>query len=291
MKEYYSYSKLSSVKCPRYHKYVYIDDVFPIEKPVPFVAGGIWHECVHMYFNGVKKKKILKHVSTSIKKFTSRIRSRKDYIQDLLIVEGYTRAALRGYFKLYDRKEFKVISTEMKFKIPFIKGVILGGVIDRVVKDKHNDVWLVEHKFTSQINKGYVVRTAIDQQVSIYFLAAQKMGLKPAGIIYDMAMKPYKKPLQDEASLDYEERMAQDYKLRPEFYYKREELERDKYQIKDLTSDIIKRIKRIRHMYEHNLFDKDTANCGTWGLCEYFPLCSNPKSSRNKILFKQGGRE
>ncbi len=291
MSKYVSYSMLSSIKCPMYYRYVYIDKVYPVEKPVHFVAGSIWHECVHMYFEGVNKKKILKHASKSFSVYVNRVSSKADYRQQLGAIESYTRAALRGYFKLYDRKEFKVVATEKKFALLLNDKIMLGGVIDRIVEDKHGDVWVMEHKFTTQMDRDYVVRTALDQQVSIYFWAALKMGLKPKGIIYDMAKKPYKKPLQSETMLDYETRMVSDYKLRPEFYFKREELHRDNKQIEDLTKDVVKKVRRLNFMVAKELYDKESSHCGTYGLCEYFPLCTNPKSAKNKILFKHGGRE
>ena len=283
---YVSYSMLSSMKCPMYYYYIYEKKIYPRLKSIPFLAGGLFHEGVHMYFNLVKKKKILKYISNEIQNLLLKVESNKDYTQQVLIAEAYTRAALKGYFKLYPRNEFKVIATEKKFTIPLASNIILGGRIDRVVKDKHNEVWGIEHKFTSMMGeKGYVVRTAIDQQVSIYYLALIKLGLKPKGIVYDITMKPYKKPLKHETMVEYEERMTSDYKTRPEFYFKREELIRTSKQTADLKEDLMKKVTRLKTMQTQKLYDKDTSVCNMYGLCEYFPLCANPKSSRNKLMF------
>ena len=283
---YVSYSMLSSIKCPKYYWYIYEEKVYPRLKSIPFLAGGLFHEGVHMYFNNVKKKKILRYISNQISGALNKLHPNKEYQEQVMTAEAYIKAALKGYFRLYPRDEFKVVATEKKFAIPLASNITIGGRIDRVIKDKHKDVWGVEHKFTSMMGeKGYVVRTAIDQQVSIYYLALIKMGLKPKGIIYDMTLKPFKKPLKHETMVEYEERMTSDYKIRPEFYFKREELIRTEKQMKDLKEDLMKKIARLKVMREYQLYDKETSQCNAYGLCEYFPLCCDPKSSRNKLMF------
>lgn len=286
--EYVSFSMLSNMKCPRLWKYMYIDRLYPREKSIPLIAGSIWHDvCMHGYFNGVKKKQILKNISKEYKMLIKTNRStRQEYTQELIKMEAVTRAAFKGYVKLYARDEFKVIATEKRFAVPIVKGVVMGGSIDRLVKNDNGELWIKEYKFTSRIDQDTVVRTEIDHQVSIYFWAAQKLGLKPKGIIYDMTKKPYLKPHQDEVGEEFEERLTQDYKLRPEFYFKREELYRDKHQIADMVDDIERKITRLLYMKEHMLYDRETTHCLAYNtLCSYFPLCANPGSAKNKILF------
>ncbi len=286
MSEYVSFSMMSSMKCPRFYRYTYVDHIYPREKSIPLIAGGIWHESLHAYYRGTKKKDVLKQVSKEYKKLVKQVRVNKDYTQSLILMESVTRAALRGYFRQYKRNEFEVIDTEMRFKLPIVEGVDLGGSIDRIVRNKNKEIWIKEYKFTSRIDQDTVIRTEIDHQVSIYFWAAVKLGLKPKGIIYDMVKKPYLKVHKNELGIDFEDRLASDYKLRPEFYFKREELHRDKKQIAEMVDDIEKKIQRLMYMRKYKLYDRETTQCLAYNtLCSYFPLCANPKSSRNKILF------
>jgi len=285
MSKYVSYSMLSSMKCPRYWYYVYKGKLYPREKPIPFVAGNIWHEGVHQYFTKIKKKIILRFVRKEFSKQMNKVSTNQEYTQRLLEVEAYTRAALRGYFKTYPRDEFKTIATEKSFKINLTPSVMVRGRIDRVVRNKNKEIWIMEHKFTSQ-DKGYIVRSSIDQQITIYYLAMKLLKLKPRGIIYDIAKKPYKKPLKHETMVEYEERLYQDYKSRSEFYFKREELIRTTQQLDELKRDLISKVRRLKFMEKKELYDRETSHCNAYfNVCEYFPLCSNPKSHRNKLLY------
>ncbi len=72
-----------------------------------------------------------------------------------------------------------------------------AGKRDAIVRDAQNQLWLVEHKTTSDnIEPGspYWKRLRIDSQISAYALACLQEGLEVAGVIYDVIRKPEIEP-------------------------------------------------------------------------------------------------
>ena len=56
------------------------------------------------------------------------------------------------------------------------------SIIDGIVEDV-GGIWLLEHKFLSRVNLSNI---DLDPQLSMYFLAAKKMGYKVAGALYNV---------------------------------------------------------------------------------------------------------
>ena len=73
-----------------------------------------------------------------------------------------------------------------------------GGTLDKLVQDKHGQIWVVDHKTTSisldvwRRNNQYK-----PQAVSYVWLARQVTKYKPVGIVYDLAIKKIPAQWQD----------------------------------------------------------------------------------------------
>lgn len=93
--------------------------------------------------------------------------------------------ALNRYFtfsKEHDR--FTMLVSEQKFDIEYelpTGPVIFTGYIDGIIEDTDGQ-WLMEHKFLKQVDNG---NKDLDHQSSLYLLAAQRLGFKVNGVLYN----------------------------------------------------------------------------------------------------------
>ena len=76
---------------------------------------------------------------------------------------------------------FTALAVEQRFEIQ-IRGLTLMGYIDGIVQ-KGNYNYLLEHKFQKQASTQHI---DLDAQVSIYMLAAYKLGYEPVGTMYNI---------------------------------------------------------------------------------------------------------
>lgn len=114
---------------------------------------------------------------------------------------------MHGYHTVWSGDDIEVLGVEVPFegdlRNPLTSGVSrtfrLGGKIDAIVRAPSGQVWLVEHKTSSEdISDGsiYWQRLTLDSQVSTYMTGARMLGYEPAGCIYDVIGKPSMRPLK-----------------------------------------------------------------------------------------------
>lgn len=73
----------------------------------------------------------------------------------------------------------------------------LAGKLDALVRDSTGRVLIVEHKTTSEdisLGSAYWQRLRMDGQLSMYYLGALALGYEPAGVLYDVLVKPRTRP-------------------------------------------------------------------------------------------------
>lgn len=139
-------------------------------------------------------------------------------------VDAYDRAKLHAMLVGYqlrwqeeDSTKYELLGCEVEFRCPLVNPETgrrsetweLGGKLDKLVRERATgDVWVVEHKSTSEdVSPGaaYWSKLRMDTQVSIYFIGAKTLGHDVRGVIYDAglkpALKPSKIPLLDEQGI------------------------------------------------------------------------------------------
>jgi len=75
----------------------------------------------------------------------------------------------------------EIIEVEKKFDL-LLDGHKFTGYIDGIVKIK-NSIWLLEHKFNKQVSTNHI---DLDPQMSLYMLAAYKMGIEAKGVLFNV---------------------------------------------------------------------------------------------------------
>lgn len=83
---------------------------------------------------------------------------------------------------------------------------------------------LWDHKTTSRIDTNLLERLPLDTQMRGYVFGAANMGIKVQRVVYDIVKKCALRRKQDETATQFDERVANDYMTRPDFYFHREDL-------------------------------------------------------------------
>lgn len=114
-------------------------------------------------------------------------------------------AMLDGYALYWRDSGFTVIGVELEFRATLAnpdtgaasKTYELGGKLDALVMDSEGNVWIVEHKTTSEDatpGSDYWKRLRLDPQISTYMVGARALGYEPRGVLYDVLVKPTLQP-------------------------------------------------------------------------------------------------
>lgn len=174
--ERFSHSSLATWRRCRYKYYLsYIMDYAPPSSIGQF-RGTIGHACLGEWYATNKNDE------AAIKR-ASDIATQIELDHDLDLANEWDDLLIvfHRYFNWAREKDnFEIIAIEQEYEIE-LGGVKLTGFIDGIVKDRGN-VWLMEHKFVKQANTKHI---DLDMQVSIYMLAATKLGYNPVGCMYN----------------------------------------------------------------------------------------------------------
>jgi len=122
-------------------------------------------------------------------------------------MQALARGMVKAYLEYWADDTTEIIETEQEFYQPIFNPETNGitpnfkvaGKIDKIVKlpTRKNALALMEHKTTSDdITPGsaYWRKLLMDQQISLYFMAAQSAGYDVKYILYDVTRRPDLKP-------------------------------------------------------------------------------------------------
>ena len=208
--------------------------------------------------------------------------------------KAIVQAMLEGYFALYGTGWDGEYRPELRFDVPIInpatgalsRSFRLAGKVDGLLKDDNGKYWLVEYKTAGSVDRNYIDKLMLDGQLTTYIYGLQRQeNIKISGVIYRILRKPSIRQTKKETINQYIDRLIQDYKDRPEFYFYSEALYRSQedlgefeHELWDITQDLLK-------CRRDNLWYKNTGRCGDWGQCSYIPLCAKYPDAED--LFKQ----
>lgn len=127
------------------------------------------------------------------------------------IEDPYDLALVAAMFDAHRRRwedeHLEPIATELSFDMPLVNPKTgastpiwrLVGTIDRIVRLADGRLALMERKTTSQdFSPGadYWLRLHLDQQLSIYVIAARQLGYDIETVLYDVTRRPGQRPSQ-----------------------------------------------------------------------------------------------
>lgn len=285
MPEIWTNSRLKMYQsCPMKEKLRYRDGLVPITKSEALSLGSAVHKGIETW-----------SVEEAVRYFIDEcpIPKTQEEADKQNITLGTIRSMLTGYFATFAPFEEHKPETEFSFVLTKPRSkrkVIIAGKIDDIVQLEDGQ-WLVEYKTASSIDKGYIDRLYVDTQISLYMLAAQKLGYKPKGIIYRVLKKPQIRQKKDETVEAYLFRMAADYMARPDFYFYEERLYRTTKDLKQFENELWLETKQADEAAKKGHYFKHSTSCSVYGTCPYMPLCTGEAGAEMLFEYKAPNEE
>lgn len=284
--------------CRRKFYFHYIALLDTKKLSIPFFVGSHFHKGMEAFYAGEDPDEFVPRIVKSMRdKASKAVFLTPEDEQKLMIQEAIVAGMLRGYAAHYkkDLKKWKVFAAEKEFSVPIIEGRIeYVGQIDLVV-EYDGRLWLVEHKTAGRLDRNYVERLALDTQITGYSIGAKHVFKENiAGIIYNVAKKPQIRQRKDETPDEFAQRIEEDYLARPEFYFYREELLRDKSTIGEYKAEIAEVAADIEDVVAATQKDpvkampryyRNTDHCTARGQCPYMAICTKGWNEDTQRLY------
>jgi len=231
-------------KCKRKFFWKYLLHLRHRAKAAPLLFGGYFHEALAEWYRAKRSsmKKIAARYALAAEK---EIREMGDYYDQyeydklMTLIETF-QGMLVGYAAIYnhERKTWIIdregIEAEKTIDLGEFNFIFKTDLITRVQLRIRIKNLLVEHKTASRIPESYMDKLPLDFQVRGYIFGANhSKGLNKSvsEVIYDVVKKCKLKRKSNESPEDFNQRIAQDYIDRPEFYFFRETLKFNKADI------------------------------------------------------------
>ena len=265
-----SNSSLSTFRdCPRLYKYKYVDMLVSGKTSESLNLGLLGHNAMEIYYKDGWPAALEMLINLDADD------------QDKVLRIGKVRALLKGYVDYYGPKDFtKILEVETEFSIPMINPetnrrstkVQLVGKID-LIASKGAENWLIDHKFKGQVGERDF--WSINSQMDLY-LNAFKDKYNCKGIIWNIIRTPSIRQTKKEKTVEeFLERLENDIKERPEFYYTRFVMPRWDEDIKESMQDVWDAHDHLLRVARTGKFYRNTSNCHKYGTCQFLPLCAN----------------
>lgn len=305
--ELLTHSRMSSLRtCPRKHYLAYELGVRRDQDAAPLRMG----QAVHV---GLDRRAVGAPVAEAILSATAGY----DIVPSWTTPEEWelereiVARLIAGYYWHYDNETFENITSEIAFELPLrnpkggrpSRTFNVAGVIDRIVRLPEGRLAVLETKTTSDdigSDSEYWLRLRLDQQISLYVLAARELGYDVETVIYDVIRKPSIRPKQvtvdgrreinanktyckeaidpEKLSLGRETpamfgaRLLSDIAERPEFYFQRKEIPRLEADLDEFRSELWQQAKVILESRRENRWYRNSAACLN-PPCAYRDIC------------------
>lgn len=216
----------------------------------------------------------------------------------------------------YAGTTLEVVATELAFDLPLInpdtgapsKLWRVAGKIDRIYRLPSGILAVQDYKTTTDdITPGsdFWLRLQLDQQMSIYVLAARALGHDVQTILYDVTKRPLHRPLMatppdkvklkadgtpyantrltDETPVEFVVRVATAMREEPDRYFARHEIARLDADLAETQGEIWSQQMAMREAQRSGRWWRNPGACVTHFHCAYLSVCgqkitSNPES-------------
>jgi hypothetical protein len=199
----------TAMTCPRKHYIQYVLGLRPATEAKALRIGSAFHQGLDLWAKGSDVEEAKRSALAMFDESATRISMTEDDHFDYLVDRQILWYLLHGHFWRWQEENITIkhLASELSFEIPIInpdsgrasRNFVLAGKIDGVIQFDDGRVAIMEHKTRGgdiSPEADYWQRLRIDQQISIYFIAGQKLGYKPDMIYYNVARKPEITPKQ-----------------------------------------------------------------------------------------------
>lgn len=177
-------------------------------------------------------------------------------------------------------KNFKVLKSELYLKKLKINEDVFNLKIDKVLIDKKNNIWILDHKCKSRFNIDILrKKLIIDEQSQLYRLGFEKAYKKKVyGIIQDIIRKPQLRMTKKDGSMSiFMQRVKNDILSRSEYYFNPIVLPLEDVFNKNFESDLKIVMEDIYKCLDigEKAFIKNTESCDSPFTCDFIDACVN----------------
>lgn len=286
-----THSRLACFRsCPRKHFLRYELGLRPMTDGCPLRVGSAFHAALEAYDKNTDPAAALEAGLT-------------DEFELAMVA-----AMVNGHRAQWSLNDLEVVATEQEFALPLVNPETgaqtnvwrLAGKLDRIVRLPGGRLALMEYKTTSRDfapGADYWLRLHMDQQLSLYMIAARAAGYDVQTVLYDVTRRPGLKPFkatpvesrkftkdgrlyaaqrdQDETPDEYAARIAADIAERPDHYFSRIEIARLDQDLEDCAAEIWMQQQSIREAQRTGRWYRNPAACIDNFKCEYLNVCMN----------------
>lgn len=308
-----THSRMSCAKtCLRKHYYQYELGIRKDRESAPLRTGAAVHEGLDVL---AKTKSVDDAVAAAVIGYAdipNWAMQSPELEEEWLVEREMVLRLVMGYAWRWQDAQEEVVASELEFRLPLvnpdtgaaIRSFELGGKIDKIVKLPDGRLAIKEHKTTGDdisAESDYWIRLRIDQQISLYFLAARELGYDVQTVLYDVIRKPAIRPKQilkadyakwQTTGVYFDEKFAftgrdretpqmwgarlrADIGSRPDFYFACREIPRLESDIQDFRYDLWQYAQLLRDSQRLNRWPRSTLACTNPYRCDYLDLCGN----------------
>jgi hypothetical protein len=287
--------------CRKACEWRYIQELVPLERDHNLAFGTVIHKCLEIWHSSRDLAPVLDFIDRTYPSRAHEEEQKRDW--------HLAAAMMKGYAACYASEEFDVVALEKTFEGSIVnpatgassRSFVLAGKVDGVVRigDEH---FLIEHKTASQVDADYLERLWTDFQIVLYSrYVEQTLGIRIAGVLYNILVKARLQQGRGETEAEFEarradliaksktgkssakrrlpenddefqERLAAKYTEPGMFHREMLYLSRDRFET--LQSELWELTQAFLDARRRGVFYQNTAFCFhyRWS-CTYFPLC------------------
>jgi hypothetical protein len=205
-----SYSMWSSFRnCRKACRWRYVEQLVPLVRETPLRFGALIHEGLERWHRDRRLDAVLDHIDRSCAARAQDPEQRQMW--------HLATAMLRGYAARYAVEDFDVVALEQKFEGDIVnpatgaksRSFTLAGKVDGIVRIGAEH-YVLEHKTASVLDGSYLDRLWTDFQIAIYAAYVEEtLGLRIAGVIYNVLVKARLQQGAGETEAEFEARRAE----------------------------------------------------------------------------------
>lgn len=201
------------------------------------------------------------------------------------------RALISAWASYWPREQFVAEEHHVKFRFELEPGIELIGEFDAIGTYQGKRVILERKSSSEDISPGspYWQKVELsDAQVSLYLLAAERLGLGITEVLYDVLRKPALRLKKGETPEAFEQRCLEAISEDPEHYFQRKILTRLEPERAAHVRDVHGTVRLMQvSAYLGDGTPRNTGSCWDYGRpCEFFPVCGTGASLDDPELYR-----
>jgi len=289
--------------CRKACEWRYVKELVPLSRDQRLAFGSLAHECLEMWHGGSDLDCVLDYLDRSMPNRAQDESERSDW--------HLATAMMTGYAARYPSEDFEVVALEKTFEGSIInpatgapsRSFNIAGKVDGLVRMRATgEHYLLEHKTAAQVDGDYLEKLWTDLQVTLYsHYIEQTLGIRIAGVIYNVLVKAKLQQGKGETEAEFEDRRSEliaksktgkssatrklpesddDFALRlsakycaPDMFC-REVLYISRDQFAAMKSDLWELTQQFLDCRRRDVFYRNTAYCFNYHRpCAYYALC------------------